>query len=152
MATAAQIAANRRNAQKSTGPRTAAGKKRSSQNARKHGLFSRAALPDGPLTESSKAFQSFLNGMFEEWQPHTLQEKFWVERAALSLWRTQRAYRMEASAIQSLPDPDISLPACLPKIVRYENMLDRQLHQALAALARSKTNLGAWKNNRNGAS
>lgn len=130
----AKLAANCRNAQKSTGPRTAAGKKRSSQNARKHGLFSRAALPGGPLSESSKAYQIFLNGMFAEWQPKTLQEKFWVERAALSLWRTQRAYRMEASAIQSLPDPDISLPNCLPKIIRYENMLDRQLYRALDAL------------------
>lgn len=38
MATPAQIAANRRNALKSTGPRTAAGKARSRMNALKHGL------------------------------------------------------------------------------------------------------------------
>lgn len=38
MATAAQIAANRRNARKSTGPKTAHGKKASSRNAVKHGL------------------------------------------------------------------------------------------------------------------
>jgi hypothetical protein len=33
-----QVAANRRNAQKSTGPRSAAGKKRASRNAYRHGL------------------------------------------------------------------------------------------------------------------
>jgi hypothetical protein len=38
MATAKQIAANRRNAQRSTGPRTAVGKKLSSRNALRHGL------------------------------------------------------------------------------------------------------------------
>jgi hypothetical protein len=38
MATARQIAANRRNAQRSTGPRTAAGKSTSSRNALRHGL------------------------------------------------------------------------------------------------------------------
>ena len=38
MATEKQIAANRANARKSTGPRTAAGKKKSSRNAYQHGL------------------------------------------------------------------------------------------------------------------
>lgn len=40
MATEKQIAANRANALRSTGPKTAAGRKRSSQNAFKHGLSS----------------------------------------------------------------------------------------------------------------
>ncbi|WP_439398335.1 hypothetical protein ACRQ5Q_13745 [Bradyrhizobium sp. PMVTL-01] len=38
MATERQIAANRRNAQKSTGPRTAVGKRRAARNAYRHGL------------------------------------------------------------------------------------------------------------------
>ena len=38
MATDQQIAANRRNARNSTGPRSAAGKKRASRNAYRHGL------------------------------------------------------------------------------------------------------------------
>ncbi len=38
MATDRQIAANRRNAQKSTGPRSASGKKRASKNSFRHGL------------------------------------------------------------------------------------------------------------------
>ena len=38
MATERQIAANRANAQKSTGPKTAAGKLKSSRNAYRHGL------------------------------------------------------------------------------------------------------------------
>ena len=43
MATAAQMAANQANSLKSTGPKTAAGKARSSQNAYKHGMRSERA-------------------------------------------------------------------------------------------------------------
>ncbi len=43
MATQRQIEANRRNAQKSTGPRSASGKSRSSKNSYKHGLSQRTA-------------------------------------------------------------------------------------------------------------
>jgi hypothetical protein len=46
MASERQIAANRRNAQKSTGPTSAAGRKRSSQNALRHGLNSRISSAD----------------------------------------------------------------------------------------------------------
>ena len=44
MATAAQIAANRRNAMRSTGPRSLEGKRKSSQNARRHDVP--VAVPD----------------------------------------------------------------------------------------------------------
>jgi hypothetical protein len=45
LATAKQIAANRRNAKRSTGPKTVAGKMKSSRNAYRHGLSS-PVLPD----------------------------------------------------------------------------------------------------------
>jgi hypothetical protein len=46
MATERQIAANRRNAKKSRGPKSASGKKRSSQNAFRHGLSSAISTID----------------------------------------------------------------------------------------------------------
>jgi hypothetical protein len=46
MASERQIAANRRNAQRSTGPRSASGAKRSSQNAYRHGLAKRISTVD----------------------------------------------------------------------------------------------------------
>ena len=45
MATAAQIEANRRNAQKSTGPKTDEGKARVRRNALKHGMTARTIMP-----------------------------------------------------------------------------------------------------------
>ena len=46
MATERQIAANRKNAQRSTGPRSSRGKKRASRNARRHGLTTPASGPE----------------------------------------------------------------------------------------------------------
>jgi len=135
---AAKLAANRRNARKSTGPRTAAGKRKSSQNARKHGLYSRYLIPDR-RSESSRAFQSMLKDFILEMQPKNHLERVWVERMVLSLWRLQGAYRLEARTAQgdseSAPLPALS---CLPKLVRYENMLDRQFQSAYAALNPNK--------------
>lgn len=51
MASEKQIAANRVNTLKSTGPRTAAGRARSSRNAYRHGL-SRPVAPDFEVVES----------------------------------------------------------------------------------------------------
>jgi hypothetical protein len=48
MATERQIAANRANAQRSTGPRTAVGKMKASRNAFRHGLSNPTADPASP--------------------------------------------------------------------------------------------------------
>jgi hypothetical protein len=50
MASEKQIAANRANAQRSTGPRTALGKMKSSRNAYRHGLS--GPLPFDPMTSA----------------------------------------------------------------------------------------------------
>ena len=46
MASSAQTGANRRNAQKSTGPKSAAGRRASSQNAKRHGITGKAKESD----------------------------------------------------------------------------------------------------------
>jgi len=62
MATEAQIRANRRNAQKSTGPRTRQGKAALSQNAVKHGLSARQAIISAETQADFELYRScFVN-------------------------------------------------------------------------------------------
>jgi hypothetical protein len=60
MASERQIAANRRNANKSSGPRSAAGRKRASNNAYRHGLFSKRAR--AAVTEEMQALARIIAG------------------------------------------------------------------------------------------
>ncbi|MBN2559834.1 MAG: hypothetical protein JXQ75_02750, partial [Phycisphaerae bacterium] len=57
MATEAQIAANRLNAQKSTGPRTPEGKAKVAQNALKHGLLAKQSVVRGEDAEEFEAYR-----------------------------------------------------------------------------------------------
>jgi len=67
MATPAQISANTRNAQQSTGPRTTQGKRTSSQNALTHGLSSKdMTLPD----EDPAVFEEFFSEFLEQLAHH----------------------------------------------------------------------------------
>ena len=60
--------ANRANARLSTGPRTAAGKQRSSLNALTHGLTSRSPVLG---TEDPAAYQHHCRQFLDEYQPAT---------------------------------------------------------------------------------
>ena len=90
-----KIAANRRNALKSTGAKTAGGKARSSRNAEKHGLLS--ASPIIPGIESPKAWKEHRAGLFESWAPVGYQESYLVLRLATISWEQSRITRCLAN-------------------------------------------------------
>jgi hypothetical protein len=90
MTSPARIAANFQNAQKSTGPRTAAGKERSRVNATKHGLTARTVLL---ADEDPAEFQESMVGMFDALKPRDRFEVFLVERIAYHSWQLGRATR-----------------------------------------------------------
>jgi hypothetical protein len=76
MATKRQIAANRRNAKKCTGPKTAEGKAASSMNALRHGLRARTVvLPD----ENREEFDQIHAGLQNQYQPQNPSEQYLVE-------------------------------------------------------------------------
>ena len=87
MATDKQIAANRRNAQKATGPKTAEGKFKSSLNALRLGLYSHTFIIK---TEDSQVFQNFSAGFIEEFKPQTPSELELLEQLISIAWRRHR--------------------------------------------------------------
>jgi hypothetical protein len=96
MSTEAQIKANRQNAQKSTGPRTAQGKAAVSQNAVKHGLFASQDVVKG---ENQADFDLFRDEMLIELAPVGALESMLAERFVNLSWRLKRAERMQNQAI-----------------------------------------------------
>ena len=99
MATQAQTNANRKNAKKSTGPKTAEGKEASSQNAVKHGLFVKKAVVHD---ESQEEYDRHREAMLADWNPVGEMERIVTERLVNLSWRLQRAQRMQDQAIDYL--------------------------------------------------
>ena len=121
MASERQIAANRRNARKSTGPRSGAGKKRASGNAYRHGLTLSIT--------STAAFAKELDSLVREIagdteDPITLEHARAVAQADLELARVRRAKVAlieRASAFGELDPPRLTVT----QMIRVVNAFDR---------------------------
>ena len=84
MATQAQILANRRNARKSTGPRTRHGKALASQNALKHGLSASRSLI---ASESHAEYDLHSRLILDELNPISPVESILADRVISLSWR-----------------------------------------------------------------
>ena len=102
MATEAQILANRRNALKSTGPRTHEGRAAISQNAVKHGLLTRQNVIS---SESRTEFDLHRAQVLEELAPETPMESVLAGRIVSLSWRLKRAVHFQNQAIDALNAP-----------------------------------------------
>jgi hypothetical protein len=107
MSTQAQILANRRNAQKSTGPRTREGKAVVSKNAVKHGLTARHDLING---EDRAEFDLYRDRLLAELDPATPMESVLAERIVTLSWRLKRTTRIQSQTIDALNAPDTPSP------------------------------------------
>ncbi|MFL5736334.1 MAG: hypothetical protein ACJ76P_03220 [Actinomycetota bacterium] len=100
-----KIRANRENAQRSTGPRTATGKARSRQNARRHGIFvTVAVIRGGEGAEDKREFEDLLERLTDDLAPVGALQETLVEKLALLMWRERRLYRFELGAIKDEAD------------------------------------------------
>jgi hypothetical protein len=95
-----KVEANRRNALKSTGPRTPRGKAHSRRNAFKHGLFIRDLdeLQDG---EDPREFRECHKRLRDELQPVGPCEEIEVEYIAICWLRLQRLWRYENAEVEA---------------------------------------------------
>jgi hypothetical protein len=91
-----RIDANRRNAVKSSGPRTPEGKNRSRFNGLKHGLT--ASIPVIP-GEDPAAYEARLEAMIESMAPRNQVELDLLGKVAAATWSLERATRAEAAQI-----------------------------------------------------
>jgi hypothetical protein len=92
-----QIEANRRNAEHSTGPRSEAGKQRSSRNAFRHGLTAETVIE--PL-EDAEHYATFEEAIAASFDPETAVERELILRLANLLWRLRRATSIETALFQ----------------------------------------------------
>jgi hypothetical protein len=98
--TAKKIEANRRNAQKSTGPKTADGKAVSKLNALKHGLLAQTVVVRGhKLQESNHEFKKLCQEFYADLNPVGPLEEMLLGQIVTASWRLRRARTAESGEI-----------------------------------------------------
>ena len=112
MATPAQITANRANAQKSTGPRSAEGKSTSRFNALKHGIDAASIVIPG---EDPADYDALVAQYQREYQPESASESFHVDTMIRADWQKRRLQNVEADLYHTIlsESPGNSLAAVL---------------------------------------
>ncbi|MEO8126960.1 MAG: hypothetical protein ABJF23_27210 [Bryobacteraceae bacterium] len=134
MTSTRQQEANAQNAQKSTGPATAAGRARSAKNAISHGLTSGSALLE---SEDAEEYSRHVRSYIDNHGPQNQQQAFFVTQLAEAAWRLRRARRFENAILDA--DPTMSNDETLNKICklnRYEASIERSYYRAYRELER----------------
>lgn len=137
MSTSAQIDANRRNAIHSTGPRSEAGKSTVSRNAESHGLSSATPVL---ASEDQTAFNSLIENLLSEFQPHGEHESFLVQQMAEARWRLTRIRRIETAAFDLLvgePAPENPYARIAEKMIANGGDVLARLERYASAAERS---------------
>jgi hypothetical protein len=157
MTTKAQISANRANAQRSTGPRTSAGKAIVARNAVKHGLLGEQVVVEG---EDRARFAQHRDAMLRALVPVAEVEITLAERLIGLSWRLQRVQRLQVQAFEALCAGPVEGPAdegtdeevalgrivvkdftetrVLDRLLMYERRLEHSLCRILGELRKER--------------
>jgi hypothetical protein len=137
----ARQTANAANAHLSTGPTTAEGKARSSQNARKHGLTAAQLVI---AAEDREEFEEFLLDLQAEIRPEGALQQILFDELAASAWNLHRIRLMEAELTAQaatyadiLNNPDLT--AKLDRLARHNTRIERSFHRSLRELKALQT-------------
>ena len=145
MATPKQIAANRRNAQKSCGPKSAETKAKVSGNPITHGLCARFRVLEE--VEEQENFDAFLNQLIADEQPAGQAEMELVVKMAEHTWLAKRALRLQNNCFSLEPktpgewkngEIPVGVDYYLERYVRYHAAQDRAYQRASAELQKRK--------------
>ena len=143
MTTKRQVEANRRNAQRSTGPKTEKGKAVAKFNALRHGLTAKEVVIPG---EDEEALMDLQDRLVRELDPEGVLESQLVDRIAVGLWRLRRVWSVEAGIfaleryrieyeraaedITKFQPPMLSGLNDLGKVITDQEMYDRAVRKA----------------------
>jgi hypothetical protein len=130
MATEKQIQANRRNALRSTGPKTPEGKAAVRLNALRHGLRARGILLPGENPEERDRLFADLEN---EWRPKNRTEQLLVEQMAVAQWKLARLEVGERSIYMQDMDAERQL-ALLDRFSVQRARLERSFSRAMREL------------------
>ena len=139
-----KLEANRRNAQKSSGPVTPIGKARSAQNRISHGLCGKFYVLE---SESQEDYNDLLERFMKAEQPVDDVERELVAKMARHTWMSERAVRLQNACF--LPQPrseqekaegyaNIAVRSDLDLYLRYQTTNDRAYARAAAELAKRR--------------
>ena len=137
MSSQSKIEANRANARKSTGPRTAEGKSRSSRNSTVHAFTSESPLlPD----EDPADLQTLCDAYFADLRPEGQAEEDLVERIAVAQYRLRRVPLIEAGffdlRLRMRPLPECHNRDGKAKLMSWAYQTDCGAHNTLDKLGR----------------
>ena len=143
--TSAQHAANRANAQFSTGPRTEEGKSRSRMNGYSHGLTGLTLV----MTEEEHArFEFFSASLMKNLSPVGALEQDLAQSIAMDRWRLNRIKAIEQNlfAMAEFEDPDCDPSETFQKqskqlnlLTLYESRISRNVERTLKQLKQLQT-------------
>ena len=125
MPTAAQIRANRRNAEKSTGPRTATGKQRTRMNALKSGIHAESHIIRGENPDDLARLATEYN---LEFHPTTPRQRDLVDTVVRNQWQIRRLDRIETEMWDDSFKDHHRIAAAFGSIENRLERLQRRLH------------------------
>ena len=137
MASEKQIAANRANAKRSTGPKTAAGRARSSRNAYRHGLSLELPLNDPALWTGMDAMMQALFGGEEPVDPNVTAAAEFAE-AQIKLLQIRKVRRDMLNELERHDHQDFSRLVALDRYERLAHSKRRRASQKLSAVSKGR--------------
>ena len=143
MSSIRRIQASQRNGARSKGPKTAAGKVRSSENATRHGLLAKRVVLSN---ESEENFQIVMDQYVEKLDPQDGVEYSFVEEMVACYWRLHRSMAIEKGlfdqALQKHPNglqinraaeawSELAAGDALKLLLRYQTALHRNFQRSM---------------------